>query len=107
MTREQGRRSLALTLDFFKEHEGRHRSEIDEITVIHASRDKVHLSIAFSRFRADGTRFASLRALWVMARVDGEWRRVSVSNMPLEYLLPEDEVKRLKEARKRLLRVRS
>lgn len=106
-TREQTRRGLVRALDFVKEHEGWYHSEIAEMRVIHESSYKVHILFTFSRHRADGTHYASLKAIWVMARIDGEWKRVSVSNMPLEYHLPEEEVETLMEKWSGLTRSRS
>lgn len=70
----QARTGLVRMLGFVKEHERWDHSVIDSVEAIHESEDKVHLSCEFSRFRADGVRYASLRSLWVMVRVDGEWR---------------------------------
>lgn len=103
MSREQVGAGFKRMFGFVKEHERWDHSVIDSMEVIHESKDKVHLSCEFSRFRADGTRYASLKSYWVMVKIEGEWKRSSVSNMPLEYYLPENELEILEEQKKRLL----
>jgi hypothetical protein len=34
---------------------------------------KVHRLVVFSRFRADGQRYASYSTLWIVTQVDGQW----------------------------------
>jgi hypothetical protein len=103
VSKEQREVDLVRILEFVKEHEKWDHSVIDSVEVIHESKDKVHLSCEFSRFRDDGTRYASLKSFWVMAKIEGEWKRSLVSNMLLEYHLPDDEVETLVEQRKRLM----
>ncbi len=55
------------------------------------------LTLVFGRYRADGFRYASLKSLWIMSKSDGEWKRVLVSNIPLKYFLPEDEVSMIRQ----------
>jgi hypothetical protein len=59
--------------DQLADHEGWHHSTLDEVTVIQAGADKVHLAATFSRYREDGTCYASHQALWVVTLVDGHW----------------------------------
>ena len=40
------------------EQEGWHHSEMDALEAVQSSKDKVHFLIEFSRFRADGSRYA-------------------------------------------------
>ncbi|MFV0296630.1 MAG: hypothetical protein ACK5JT_10985 [Hyphomicrobiaceae bacterium] len=35
--------------------------------------DKVHLDIAFTRYRSDGTEIGTFRSLWVIAKLNGRW----------------------------------
>jgi hypothetical protein len=79
-------------LEFAVKCEKWDHSEIDEAKVVHSSDDKVHLSLDFGRYRADGFRYASLKSFWIMTKKDGEWKRTLASNMPLEYNLPEEEI---------------
>jgi hypothetical protein len=53
--------------------EGWQRSAWDRRTPIAAAADKVHLDVAFTRFRADGSALGHFRSLWVVARLDGRW----------------------------------
>ncbi len=49
------------------------RSAWDEREVIHASPEKVHFAVRFSRYDAEDRRLASYRSIWVVTRVDGRW----------------------------------
>jgi hypothetical protein len=55
------------------EVEGWDHSTLDGCEVVHAGDDKVHLDVTFSRYHADGERYATHRSLWVMTRIDGRW----------------------------------
>ena len=35
--------------------------------------DKVHFDVCFSRYLADGSRYATHQALWVVTRLEGHW----------------------------------
>jgi len=52
---------------------GWHHSAWDARTPIAAASDKVHLDVAFTRFRADGSALGHFRSLWVVARLNGRW----------------------------------
>ena len=56
-----------------KKIEGWHHSTLDRSDVIHAGTHKVHFDVCFSRFQADGTRYATHQAVWVVTRIDGHW----------------------------------
>ena len=56
-----------------KQAEGWHHSTLDRAKVLHSGPDKVHFDVAFSRFKEDGSRYATHEALWVVTRVDGHW----------------------------------
>lgn len=49
------------------------RSAWESREVLQASADKVHLRVAFSRFRADGSRIGTFPSLWIVTCVDGHW----------------------------------
>ncbi len=34
---------------------------------------KVHFEVVFSRYKADGTKYATYQSLWVSTRKDGRW----------------------------------
>lgn len=53
--------------------EGWARSAWNHLAVVAASPDKVHLDVAFTRYRADGTALGTFRALWVITRIDDRW----------------------------------
>ncbi len=56
-----------------KEIEGWHHSALDRADVIHDGKDKVHFDVCFSRFLADGTHYATHRAVWIVTRVAEHW----------------------------------
>lgn len=49
------------------------RSTWDEHRAVHAGADKVHLDVAFTRWRADGSAIGTHRSLYVLVRLDGRW----------------------------------
>jgi len=53
--------------------DGWHESRWDERNVVHAGRDKVHLDVQFSRWRADGSLIGRYRSLWIVTARDGRW----------------------------------
>lgn len=48
-------------------------SRWDRKEVIAAGPDKVHLDMAFTRYRGDGSSLGTFRSIWVIARLDGRW----------------------------------
>jgi hypothetical protein len=59
--------------DLLAEREGWHHSTLDDVQVIQAGSDKVHIAAAFSRHHEDGTRYVTHEALWVITNQDGHW----------------------------------
>ena len=53
--------------------DGWHESRWDERTVIHATDDKVHFAVQFSRWRADGSLIGRYKSLWIVTLVAGKW----------------------------------
>ena len=53
--------------------DGWHHSAWDARVPIAATAEKVHLDVAFTRFRADGSSLGHFRSLWVVARLAGRW----------------------------------
>lgn len=56
------------------EGEGWDHSTLDLVEVIHKSDVKVHFKIEFSRYRADGTKYATHKSLWIATKEDDQWR---------------------------------
>ncbi len=50
-----------------------HYSRFEDIRVLQASQDKVHLDAEIRRFRVDDTLITQFRSLWVITRDDGRW----------------------------------
>lgn len=53
--------------------EGWHRSSLDLAEVIQASDDKVHLKIEFSRYKENGTKYVTHKALYVVTKQGDRW----------------------------------
>jgi hypothetical protein len=53
--------------------EGWHHTKWDFRNVISASRDKVHVDLQFTRFRADDSVLGSFRSIWVITSIGGCW----------------------------------
>ena len=34
---------------------------------------KVHFEVVFSRYKADGTKYATYQSLWIVTQKDGQW----------------------------------
>lgn len=52
--------------------EGWHHSTLDSLKSVHTSEEKVHFTIEFSRYKADGTRYASYNGIWIMTKEGGD-----------------------------------
>ena len=48
-------------------------SQWDERTPIHVGSDKVHLKVAFSRWRTDGSLIGRFETIYIVTRQDGHW----------------------------------
>ncbi len=59
--------------DTLRTQEGWHHSTLDEVEVVQAGHDKVHLAATFTRYRSDGKPYAQHRAIWIVTLVDGHW----------------------------------
>ncbi len=64
---------LDSVLEYLTKREGWHHSTLDSVEVIHASPLKVHFNIQFSRYKADGSRYAVHKSLWVVTNKDERW----------------------------------
>lgn len=59
--------------DRLTEIEGWDHSSLDRCEIVHAGADKVHFDVAFSRYHADGERYATHESLWVVTNLDDRW----------------------------------
>jgi hypothetical protein len=53
--------------------EGWARSTLDSVTMRQNDPVKVHFEVVFSRYRADGTKYATYQSLWISTFKDGHW----------------------------------
>jgi hypothetical protein len=53
--------------------EGWARSSLDSVVMRQNDAIKVHFEVAFSRYKADGTKYASYQSLWIVTQKDGQW----------------------------------
>ena len=60
-------------IDNLIDREGWDHSAWDSMQVVQSSPDKVHITVAFSRYHKDGTKYASYPSLYIVERVDGRW----------------------------------
>ena len=64
---------LETVLNYLAKNEGWHHSTLDKVELIDASEEKVHFKIQFSRYQADGTKYAVHNSLWIISKQDGKW----------------------------------
>ena len=50
-----------------------HHSALDSIEFLQSDATKAHAIVVFSRYRADGSRYASYPTLWIVSKVAGHW----------------------------------
>jgi hypothetical protein len=53
--------------------EGWARSSLDSVTMRQNDPIKVHFEVVFSRYKADGAKYATYQSLWIVTSVNGEW----------------------------------
>ena|SRR5882672_6388237 len=53
--------------------EGWARSTLDSVTMRQNDDVKVHFDVVFSRYKADGTKYAVYQSLWIVTKKDGAW----------------------------------
>ncbi len=53
--------------------EGWHHSGWDSLEVVQSSADKVHIAVSFTRYRADGEKYASYPSLYIVERGESGW----------------------------------
>ena len=66
-------RSLDVALAYLTETEGWDHSTLDSVEIIDKSDVKVHFRIQFSRYKADGAKYAVHKSLWVVTKKEGRW----------------------------------
>jgi hypothetical protein len=59
--------------NYLAEREGWDHSTLDLVKGIHESDVKVHFKIEFSRYRADGIKYATHQSLWIVTKEDDHW----------------------------------
>lgn len=63
----------AMDLTAFAEQTGWDYSTWDDMQIIHASPDKVHIAVMFTRYDPKGSELASYESLYVVEQADGRW----------------------------------
>ncbi len=53
--------------------EGWARSTLDSVTMRQNDAVKVHFDVVFSRYKADGTKYATYQSLWIVTKKDDGW----------------------------------
>jgi hypothetical protein len=53
--------------------EGWARSSLDSVTMRQHDDVKVHFEVVFSRYKADGTKYATYQSFWIVTLKDGKW----------------------------------
>jgi len=53
--------------------EGWDHSKWDSLQIVQSSPKKVHIAVEFSRYHADGTKYASYPSMYIVEQVDGRW----------------------------------
>ena len=59
--------------DGLTKSEGWARSSLDSVTMRQNDPMKVHFEVVFSRYKADGTKYATYQSLWIVTLKDGAW----------------------------------
>ena len=59
--------------DALTRNEGWARSSLDSVTMRANDPAKVHFEVVFSRYKADGTKYATYQSLWIVTLKDGAW----------------------------------
>ncbi len=62
-----------MDLEAFAASSGWRYSTWDDMSVVQASEDKVHVAVRFSRFDAEDELIATFASLYIIERIDGRW----------------------------------
>jgi hypothetical protein len=63
----------ATNFDGLTRTEGWARSSLDSVSMRQNDAIKAHFDVVFSRYKADGTKYATYQSLWIVTKKDGEW----------------------------------
>jgi hypothetical protein len=63
----------ATNFDGLTRSEGWARSTLDSVTMRQNDAIKVHFEVVFSRYKADGTKYATYQSLWIVTQKEGRW----------------------------------
>src|SRR5215475_998839 len=63
----------ATNFDGLTRSEGWARSSLDSVTMRQNDPSKVHFEVVFSRYKADGSKYATYQSLWIVTSKDGAW----------------------------------
>lgn len=55
------------------EREGWHHTVLDWVEPVQVWETKAHFKLAYSRFKADGTKYITHEALWIVTADNGHW----------------------------------
>ncbi len=55
------------------EREGWHHTELDLVEPVQVWEGKAHFKVVYSRFKADGEKYLTHEALWIVTTDDGHW----------------------------------
>src|SRR5262245_52380016 len=59
--------------DALARNEGWARSSLDSVTMRANDPVKVHFEVVFSRYKADGTKYATYQSLWIVTKTSNGW----------------------------------
>ena len=59
--------------DGLSRSEGWARSTLDSVAMRQNDGVKVHFDVVFSRYKADGTKYATYQSLWIVTKKNGAW----------------------------------
>ena len=63
----------ATNFDGLTRSEGWARSSLDSVTMRQNDPVKVHFDVVFSRYKADGTKYATYQSLWIVTKKEDGW----------------------------------
>lgn len=55
------------------EHEGWHHTALEGLEAVQVWDTKAHFKVTYSRFKADGTKYVTHDALWIITTDNGHW----------------------------------
>lgn len=73
---------VSVNFTAMREREKWHRSEIENLQAVNVTPTQMIFELEFHRFRADGERYRSVPAVWVLRKIDDKWGIEFRSLMP-------------------------